>query len=381
MSNKLIISSAGAGKTTFIIKEALKIKEGKALITTYTEANEEEIRKKFIEINGFLPHNVVIQTWFSFLLEHGVKPFQSNLFDKKIDGMLLVNTQSALKYSNGKFPVYYGEEDISKHYFSPSNLIYSDKLSKFVYKCNEKGNGDIIDRLSKIYKYIFIDEVQDLAGYDLDFIKLLFKSTINILLVGDPRQVTYLTHNEKRLSKYTNGLIKEYILNECKKDNCVIDETTLNCSHRNNQLICDFSSKLYPDLEQSISGHNIITDHDGIFVIKEKDVEEYLKKFNPLQLRHSISTKTVAGYEVKNYGESKGLTYDRVIIYPTKPILQYLIDGITIINKKTASGVLKTEKAPFIPKFYVALTRAKYSVAIVYDDHTKEFIDGIIKYP
>jgi DNA helicase-2/ATP-dependent DNA helicase PcrA len=376
-NNRLIISSAGSGKTTYLVNESLKIKDSKVLITTYTEANEEEIRKKIIEINGFIPYNIIIQTWFSFLLEHGVKPFQSHLFNDKVEGLILVNTQSALKFI-GKFPVYYGEEDIKRHYFSPSNLIYSDKLSKFVFKCNARGNGDVIDRLSKIYKYIFIDEVQDLAGYDLDLIKLFFKSPIHVLLVGDPRQVTYLTHNEKRLSKYTHGLIKEFILKECKKEHCVIDEAILNCSHRNNQLICDFSSQLYPELEASKSGHNITTDHDGLFLLKTKDIQKYLQKFNPIQLRYSVSTQTELGYKVKNYGESKGLTFDRVLIYPTKPIIQYLKDGITTTEKK--KGENQKIKASFIPKFYVAITRAKYSVAIVLDYTEENYIEGINKF-
>lgn len=45
MSNKLIIAAAGSGKTTLLVKEALAQKNGKVLITTYTQANEAEIKK------------------------------------------------------------------------------------------------------------------------------------------------------------------------------------------------------------------------------------------------------------------------------------------------------------------------------------------------
>jgi len=83
--NKLIIAAAGAGKTTYLINEALK-QDKEVLITTYTEANESEIKKKFIEINGAIPKNVTIQTWFSMLLQHGVKPYQDYLTDKKLMG-------------------------------------------------------------------------------------------------------------------------------------------------------------------------------------------------------------------------------------------------------------------------------------------------------
>ena len=66
MSNKLIIAAAGSGKTTYIVNESLKEKNHPILITTFTENNEREIIKKFYEINGSIPKNIKIQTWFSF---------------------------------------------------------------------------------------------------------------------------------------------------------------------------------------------------------------------------------------------------------------------------------------------------------------------------
>lgn len=35
-------------------------------------------------------------------------------------------------------------------------------------------------------------------------------------MVGDPRQVTYHTHNEAKYKKYANGKIEEFIKTECK---------------------------------------------------------------------------------------------------------------------------------------------------------------------
>ena len=72
--NKLIIAAAGSGKTTYLVDKAKEIKHENVLITTYTEENENEIRKKF---DGSIPSNITIQTWFSFLLQHGVRPYQS----------------------------------------------------------------------------------------------------------------------------------------------------------------------------------------------------------------------------------------------------------------------------------------------------------------
>jgi DNA helicase-2/ATP-dependent DNA helicase PcrA len=366
-TNKLIIAAAGAGKTTFLVKEALKQKDSNVLITTYTLANEEEIRKKIIEINKCIPENITVQTWFSFLLQHGVRPYQGGLFEKKVKGMILVTNQSAVKYYNKSgIPVCYKEdEDLEKHYFTDTFKIYSDKLSKFVFRCNHKSDGAVIDRLSRIYSHIFVDEVQDLAGYDLELLKLFFGSDSNILMVGDPRQVIYLTHNERKYAKYKDGRIKDFIQNECKNSNCEIDEETLNISHRNNELICSFSSKLYPNFTPCTSNQKEVTKHDGVFLVKKPDVKKYLEGYNPAQLRNSINVEVNKSYKTVNFGDSKGLTFDRVIIYPTKPFVNWLINNNSDLKPTSRS------------RFYVAITRARHSVGIVYDFDSSLKIEGV----
>ncbi|WIV12886.1 MULTISPECIES: UvrD-helicase domain-containing protein [Bacillota] len=359
MKNKLFIASAGAGKTTLFVKRAMDCKET-VLITTFTEGNKEEIKKKFFELNnGAIPSHVTIRTWFSFLIEHGAKPYQGKLTNKKINGLLLVNQKSGIKARRGKFISYYGEKDIDKHYFSKEYKIYSDKLSKFVVKCNEKSNGYVIDRISSLFKYIFIDEVQDMAGYDLEFIKLLLNSKSIIKMAGDPRQVTYHTHFAQKYRKYSNGKIDDFILNECNNLQCDIDNTTLRGSWRNNQIICEFANSIFPEEPSFGSLETEVTNHDGVYLVREKDVERYLKEYNPLQLRYSKSKKVNQRYRVKNFGESKGSTYNRVLVYPTKKIEDWLFD-----NKELDNFEIKC-------KFYVAITRARYSVAIVCKNNLK----------
>ena len=87
--SSLIIAAAGAGKTTFLVKQALKISEN-ILITTFTDANEQSIREKFYEINGCIPSNVTIMPWFSLLIKHGIRPYQSYLINTRISGVALV---------------------------------------------------------------------------------------------------------------------------------------------------------------------------------------------------------------------------------------------------------------------------------------------------
>jgi hypothetical protein len=51
-------------RPTFLVQEALKVKDRKILITTFTDENVREIKKKFIDINGFIPHNIHIKVVF-----------------------------------------------------------------------------------------------------------------------------------------------------------------------------------------------------------------------------------------------------------------------------------------------------------------------------
>lgn len=358
MENKLIIAAAGSGKTTYLINQALQINDARVLITTYTEANEREIKNKFIEINGFIPHNVFIQTWFSFLLQHGVRPYQSTIYEGKVKGLLLVNQKSGVKgYSRQKQPFYYGEKDLPQYYFSNSMLIYSDKISKFACRANELTGGLIIDRVCRIYSYIFIDEVQDLAGYDLELVRLLLSSTSKVLLVGDPRQVTYHTHDETKFSKYSDGGISDFITEQCRDCNVEIDNQTLNTTYRNKRAICELANLVYPEFEPCKYIVQEETEHDGVFFINPSDIDYYLGKYHPTQLRDNISTKINPQYPAVNFGEAKGLTFDRVLIYPTGPMLTWFLDH----TKKVTSSKSRS-------KLYVAITRARHSVGIVYDN-------------
>jgi DNA helicase-2/ATP-dependent DNA helicase PcrA len=369
--NKFIIAAAGSGKTTRLVKEALAVKKENVLITTFTETNEQEIRAKILKFRKCIPNNITVQTWFSFLLQHGVRPYQGTmqpqLISRKI-GFYLHEGKSGLRgYNYLGIPIYWGEADLKHYYFTKDFKIYSDKIAKFVFECNKKESNEVIARLTRIYPHIFIDEVQDLAGWDLDILGLLFQSSSRVLMVGDPRQGTYSTNDSAKYKKYRNGRIRDFIEKECPKDICEIDTTSLNRSHRNNKHICAFSSKLYPEYNacepcDCPKCRGDIPDHQGVFLVREADVESYRSKYRPERI---LRYREAASPDL-NYGASKGLGFDRVLIYPTDKIKQYLKDGdLTRIE---------TVKA----KFYVALTRARYSVGIVCDEDIQH--DGIERF-
>lgn len=361
--NKIVIAAAGSGKTTYLVDEAVKIKDQRVLITTYTESNEVEIRQKFFERIGHVPANVVIMTWFSVLITHGIKPFQGGLFDFSVAGMLLVQAQSGIRFRNGKgIDVPWPEADIDKHFFDPSGRVFSDKLSKLVIRCNDKSGGAVIDRISRVFPHIFVDEVQDLAGYDLDILAQFARSSARLLMVGDPRQVTYLTHHERRYAKYADGGIVAFLRQELPRKVVVeIDEATLNRSHRNSAAICAVSSRLFPALPacQACGCARCRTRPPasaGVFILKPADYAHYLATVRPMQLRDKITSSGVDKLlPAMNFGESKGRGFDHVVILPTGPMRDWLTDPETDLKPQSRA------------KFYVALTRSRHSVAVAMD--------------
>jgi DNA helicase II / ATP-dependent DNA helicase PcrA len=55
------------------------------------------------------------------------------------------------------------------------------------------------------------------------------------------------------------------------------------------------------------------------------------------------------------HGRSKGLGFDSIVIYPTKDMVEWLRDPTYALRSETRA------------KFYVALTRARHTVAVVFD--------------
>jgi len=346
--NKAIIACAGSGKTTLLVRGALEKPDRRIAILTYTNNNSREIIKRFGEKNSGVPKHVDVMTWFAFLLHECARPYQRTVYaEKRIKSLVFVNSQSTRGIS----------ETNTKHYFFASDdLIYSDKISKFVGRCEEHSNQKVTTRLGQIYTDIFIDEFQDLAGWDLEVIKLLLQSGIRVILVGDPRQHIYSTNPSQKNKQYLGIEIVRLLAKWKEEGLCSIEFES--GTRRCNRSICEFVNKLWPGMDAMEPQQNDETGHDGVFLVAENAVEEYIQCFNPQVLRHNKRSKAY-GCEALNFGLSKGLQFDRVLIVPTGPIKKYLHSG-------TLSHVKKSRD-----RLHVAVTRARHSVAFVYNGDSK----------
>lgn len=326
-----------------------------------------EIRKKIIQINGFIPQNIKLQGWFSFLLNDCLRPFQcvyrDDLFNKKISFCYWTKGQSGYRYTTAQGqPIYWGEKDFYHYYFDNNMGIYSDKISKFIFEIHKNNKKLIFDRLNRIYGKIFIDEIQDLSGYDLDVVKNLFELMQSVICVGDPRQTTYKTHVSKRYKKYSQGDVRGFFIDKVKNGEKYIDDTTLKYSHRNKQTICEISSSLYPEYSKTEACSCPTCDvskeeHIGVFYVMESQRQAYLAKYSAVQLRwDQRNNLIIGGYAARNMGESKGLTLDRVLLYPTPEMLKWFYNQKHSLKLQTKS------------KFYVGLTRARLSLGVIIPD-------------
>ena len=339
-SKKVVVASAGSRKTTSIVEAALAIPSGNVLITTYTIENVDQINSYLIKKCGHIPPNITVMSWFSFLLQDGVRPYQNYMTNK--GRITTVNFVADA-------PRYIKKSDIDRYYLTSGTNIYQDRVYDFVCECDTRSNGLVIRRLEKVYAHIFIDELQDMAGYDLEFLEKLFHSNISVVAVGDPRQATFATNNSAKNKKFKKKHIIGWI-NEKQAVRLFTVEELTDC-YRSNQAICDFADALYPTLPKTISKNQIVTGHDGVFCIDSHQVADYVNTHKPKVLRHDKRTHTM-DLPALNIGLSKGRTYDRVLIFPTNPMKDYL---------KTKN----LSKAGDLSKLYVAVTRAKHSAAFV----------------
>lgn len=191
--NKAVIACAGSGKTSRLVDEALADRTKRIAIVTYTNNNAQELRARFNERNSGVPPHVEVMTWFQFLLRECARPYQRSKYaDQRIESLFFVAKQSTR---------YVAETDTRGYYFHNGNMLYSDKVAKFVVECESNSSNAVTSRLGQIYTDIFIDEFQDLAGWDLDVVEALLTSRVRVTLVGDPRQHIYSTNQSKKTSR------------------------------------------------------------------------------------------------------------------------------------------------------------------------------------
>lgn len=367
MARRLVVASAGAGKSRLIVEQSLeKVALGeKILILTYTENNQEELVNKFCKFVGIVPVAVKIKGWFTFLLEDMIRPYQSCIFPDRIPN---INFNSVDPHKrNGRYIPGRGEMNGAnynlKHFLTgKEGKAHSTYISKLAVRINSISGGKPVSRLSEIYQAVCIDEVQDLIGWDFEVMKSISASKIDqFCCVGDFRQTLYSTHPTTKKPKENNEKIDRF-----KDIGFTVEQ--LNVSWRCIQKICDFADLVHKNegaydptesrLEEIDPDY---AEHLGVFVIRPDKVRVYLEKYKPTILRANRKSQKelCEGKEAFNFGEAKGMEFNRVLICTTDKHKKFLAGRENVFNSD------KTAKAK--NALYVAITRARFSVAFLFE--------------
>jgi hypothetical protein len=345
MVSRLTLAVAGGRKTQAIADHCASLPlDRHAAVLTYTQNNQRELESRIARYAG--DHlNIDVMGWFTFLLRHFARPFLPFKFPGK--RVLGFNFDGAPgRYATGM-----------NRFLDSNGYVYRCELARLAHELIDESGGAAIHRLQCIYQEIFIDEVQDLSAHDLEILDILIQSAIDIRMVGDVRQSVLSTNaRSAKNKKYGGAKIIDWFREREKSELLEIGET--NTTWRCRPEIAEFSDRIFDNswsFAKTESRNSHVTSHDGIFLVRSEHVAAYVATYKPQCLRHSASSGKGLDLDFLNFTLAKGSTHDRILIVPTKGIEKFLARGEQLEAGPAAI-------------FYVAVTRAAQSVAIVMDD-------------
>lgn len=340
MDKRVILAVAGSGKSKTIIDKVHE--DSRILIFTYTELNTSQLKQRIIKKLGYIPEGVRVYTYFSFLYSFCYRPLCG--YELKTKGIIFP-----------KEPVSkYIKKNTRKHYIDNNNRIYAHRIAKLLIEL--KVMPEVISRIERYFDLICIDEVQDFAANDFNFVCELSKAQLEIMLVGDFYQHTYDTSKDGNTRRNLHSSLENY-RRSLIDAGYLIDESSLSRSHRCSPTVCRFvSNKLHINIES----HR--TDEVGIkFIDNEDEIQKVFLDASIVKLFYQSSNKYNGN--TRNWGKVKGVDcYDDVCV---------------VLNEKTYKAYQKNElyklKPATLNKLYVACTRAKQNLYFMDEKQLKKF--------
>lgn len=333
MDKRVVFAVAGSGKTSHIIND-LKT-DSKTLILTYTENNLLNIKNRILQKFGKIPVGIKVYSYFQFLYSFCFRPLYGHeLKSNGINWQVPPVYTLKMKRSNPKF------------YVDNYNRLYSNRIAKLIEQLGIV--DEVIERIEKYFDSICIDEVQDFAGHDFNFLLSIFPAKINQLFVGDFYQHTFDTSRDGNVNNSLHDCFEKYKA-KFAKVGYIVDEELLSKSHRCSPTVCGFVTE---NLSIHIDSHR--SDPTQIeFIECQNHANQLMACPDTAKLFYQDSRK-YKGY-TENWGATKGLDcFENICI---------ILNDTTL--KLFQSGKLTELKPQTKNKFYVACTRAKQNIYFV----------------
>lgn len=346
MDKRLILAVAGSGKTRLILDEL--VAERSSLILTYTLENFRNIEARLREDHGgVIPGHIEVRTYFSFLYFFCIRPYASyTLRDKGLRfGTIPKSAQKVPKSS-------------LERYITSKNYIYAARAADML------GNYGLLelvrDRLSRHFDAVLVDEVQDFAAHDFNFLFELAKADVTMLCAGDYFQHTYDSSRDGNTGKslYQNG--PDAYAKKFTDTGFKFDDTSLSSSWRCSKEVCDYVSRM---LGINVTSHGktegtVQTVEDEAEILAIYNDANIVKLFYNNHHKHDCRSN--------NWGNSKGI--DRYG------------DVCVVLNNNSADLLAAGKGSEISPttknKLYVACTRACGNLFLVEERKLKKALSN-----
>ncbi|HEY4370989.1 MAG TPA: DNA helicase UvrD [Burkholderiales bacterium] len=332
MDKSVIFAVAGSGKTSRLVADLDEVR--RFLIVTYTDANHDNVRSKIIKRFGYFPTNIRLYTYFKFLHAFCYRPF---LRSEK-------NTKGVTFKLPPRFPQYKLTDD--RRYITAGRRLYANRLAKFIEKSSLV--SAVIARMEKYFDVFFVDEVQDFAGHDFNFLLAISAAQLHATFVGDFFQHTFDTSRDGNVNVGLHDGYEAY-QSRFKAAKLRIDTESLKKSHRCSTTVCNFITQMI--------GIEIEAHGDRASIVRyEEDPAAVLALFN-----HAGTVKLFYKEHYKyacysqNWGASKGIDkyQDVCVVLNQGNVKAWQAGSFRDINPETRN------------KLYVACSRARGNLTFV----------------
>ena len=306
--------------------------------------NTRHLKNRIIRKLGEIPKGVRIYSYFTFLYSFCYRP--------------LCGYALKTKGINFNYPLpNYAQrtkKDTREHYIDRNNRLYASRISKLLIEFDI--TDQVVDRIEQFFDLVCIDEVQDFAANDFNFLCKLAKTNSELILVGDFYQHTFDTSKDGNTQKSLHESFQEY----CKKLAEVgfrIDLESLSHSYRCSPSICQFvESNLGIEIKSHRADEVIIS-----FVNDTNEIDQVF--FNSAIVKLFFRESNTYPGNTENWGSTKGLDHFQ--------------DVCVVLNPTTLKAYDSGNLADLAPttknKLYVACTRAKGNLYFISELALKKY--------
>ncbi|MBD2798322.1 DEAD/DEAH box helicase, partial [Xenorhabdus sp. 18] len=333
------IAGAGAGKTFGLAQKIAEHYDPKChkniFAITYTNDASKNISDAIIKQLGFLPDNIKVQTVHTFLLNEIIYPYspfvlnetyttssrcQLSFADTKGKHKTRVTKSFILKKLKNKGIMHVEEV------YSAAWRIVDESHSIHCSKSKKAKVHRVLEILGFCIDKIFLDEAQDLDQTALKLFKEIGEKSVDIYMVGDPKQAI----------KYPESF-KEFLKNN-ESNKLITYHPNISTSRRVPQNILNISNRFCPENQKQRSLSKT-TGKLKYIVSTTPNYEDFLKKHIQSGSLVSIYQKT-GNYSTKSINSKPEFDLD---------IEELLIEHNKNIDHELLIGTAKTWLAKIVP--------------------------------